>query len=330
MHLFIDTNILLSFYHLSGDDLEELRKLLVLLDKRRVTLLITEQVEDEFRRNRDVKIADALKRLRDVKLNPQFPQMAKDYSEYGDLRKLQRDFERLQQALLDRLGSDIKAQSLKADELIEDLFQKATCLPRDAALLARARLRQDVGNPPGKEGSLGDAINWESLLEHVPDDQDLHLVTDDRDFASALDDESLHPFLGTEWDRTRTSHIYFYKRLSDFFRRHFAHIRLAHELEKDLLISDLAASGTFAQTHATIAKLASFADFTATQADAIALAAASNNQVYWIATDSDVFSVLSDVATRYASQIDPHHLRLLLDLLNQPPTSDEPAGEPLF
>jgi hypothetical protein len=61
MNLFIDTNIFLSFYHLSSDDLEELRKLGVLLDKKKVTLLLPKQVIDEYRRNREVKIADALK-----------------------------------------------------------------------------------------------------------------------------------------------------------------------------------------------------------------------------------------------------------------------------
>lgn len=35
MNLFIDTNVLLSFYHVSSDDLEELEKLVVLLEQRR-------------------------------------------------------------------------------------------------------------------------------------------------------------------------------------------------------------------------------------------------------------------------------------------------------
>jgi hypothetical protein len=38
MNVFIDTNILLSFFYLSGDDLEELKKLIVLLQKDKVKL----------------------------------------------------------------------------------------------------------------------------------------------------------------------------------------------------------------------------------------------------------------------------------------------------
>jgi hypothetical protein len=73
INLFIDTNVLLSFYHLTNDDLEELSKLAVLLRNRQVQLFLPEQVADEFRRNRENKIADSLKRLRDQKLNLQFP-----------------------------------------------------------------------------------------------------------------------------------------------------------------------------------------------------------------------------------------------------------------
>jgi predicted nucleic acid-binding protein len=52
VYLFIDTNIFLSFYHLSGEDLEELNKLTVLLRKGEVALLLPEQVRDEFYRMR--------------------------------------------------------------------------------------------------------------------------------------------------------------------------------------------------------------------------------------------------------------------------------------
>ncbi len=42
MKPFIDTNIFLSFYHLTSEDLEELRKLSVLLDQKEVTLYLTD------------------------------------------------------------------------------------------------------------------------------------------------------------------------------------------------------------------------------------------------------------------------------------------------
>ena len=56
MNLFIDTNIFLSFYYLSSDDLEELNKLAVLLQQSEVTLFLTNQVVEEFRRNRENRL----------------------------------------------------------------------------------------------------------------------------------------------------------------------------------------------------------------------------------------------------------------------------------
>ncbi|MEQ1761458.1 MAG: PIN domain-containing protein [Vicinamibacterales bacterium] len=79
LNLFIDTNVFLSFFHLTSEDLEELRKLSALVKDKRVTLWLPEQVIHEFRRNREGKIQDALKQLRDQRLNLQFPSICKDY-----------------------------------------------------------------------------------------------------------------------------------------------------------------------------------------------------------------------------------------------------------
>lgn len=46
--VFIDTNILLDIYHLSGSDLEELRKLKKMVEKGKVELLVSKQIIDEF------------------------------------------------------------------------------------------------------------------------------------------------------------------------------------------------------------------------------------------------------------------------------------------
>ena len=69
MNLFIDSNIFLSFYHLTSDDLEELKKLGVLLRQGEVRLFLPSQVVEEIRRNRENKIADAVKRLRGQELS---------------------------------------------------------------------------------------------------------------------------------------------------------------------------------------------------------------------------------------------------------------------
>lgn len=173
MHLFIDTNLYLAFYHLTSEDLEELNKLAVLVEQKQLTLYVTDQVKQEFTRNRERIVADALKRLREQHLNLQFPQICNDYPEYAKLRDQQKLYEKDHSALIEKLKSDIAANSLKADKTIASLFDKATIVKTEAAVVERARLRMQVGNPPGKDGSLGDAINWELPLNGVPNGEDV-------------------------------------------------------------------------------------------------------------------------------------------------------------
>jgi predicted nucleic acid-binding protein len=60
--LFIDTNVPLSFYHLTSEDIEELKKLVALVENNEIKLIVTKQVENEFWRNRGAKISDAMKK----------------------------------------------------------------------------------------------------------------------------------------------------------------------------------------------------------------------------------------------------------------------------
>jgi len=322
MNVFIDTNVFLSFYHFTSDDLEELRKLGVLLQNERVRLFLPQQVVQEFRRNRENKIADALRKLREQRLNLQFPQFCKDYEEYEHLRQLQRSFSKVHADLVAKVIKDIQAQDLRADTVIQELFDLATVLPIDDEIQERARTRVEVGNPPGKQGSLGDALNWETLLENVPDGEDIYFVTDDKDFTSPLDPNAFNAFLLEEWSETKDSNLIFYKSLSPFFKEHFPEISLASELEKDILIRDLASSDSFAQTHAIIAKLRQYTDFSMSQVDAIVQAAISNNQVYWIIDDWDVREFLTEVIKGKEDHIEPENLAELQRLLGEQQTQE--------
>jgi len=221
MNIFIDTNIFLSFYHFTSDDLEELKKLGVLLSNGRVRLFLPQQVLDEFWRNRENKISDALNKLRDQRLNLQFPQFCKDYEEFETLRQLQKSYSKVHSELVQRAVEDIQGQRLKADLVIQDLFCKGSVFPTTEEIYDRAIRRMKIGNPPGKEGSLGDAINWEVLLEHIPSGEKLYFITDDKDFASSLDSSQFNGFLVAEWRRSKGSELVFYKSLSTFLRKTF-------------------------------------------------------------------------------------------------------------
>src|SRR5690606_35235465 len=157
--LFIDTNVYLKFYHFSNDDLEELNKLMVLMDNDELELYLPDQIVNEFYRNRDTKLADALKTFNQSKLNSQFPQFCKGSKEYENLKGLIREYDKEKQALMKNLMLKIESNTLRADKLIEMLFKKAKYYKLTPIILEKSKLRYDLGNPPGKNRSYGDAIN---------------------------------------------------------------------------------------------------------------------------------------------------------------------------
>jgi len=320
MHLFIDTNIFLSFYHFTSEDLEELNKLGVLLEQKKVRLYLPEQVVDEFRRNRENRIITALKQLQEPKLKLEYPQLCKDYEEYLTLKELLEECEKQRSILVDKIMKDVAKQTLKADETIQNLFEKATRISIDDKLVDKARVRMQVGNPPGKGGSLGDAINWETLLRDVPDGENLYFITDDKDYRSIVDRNNFREFLSQEWTEKKKSQIVYYERLSLFFQAHFPNIKLASELEKESLIGDLAASRSFAQTHTLVSKLSNYNDFTSEQLNEIVEAAISNNQIYWIIKDPDVYEFFTSIIQGHEDQIDKDNLNMLMqELQNEDP-----------
>jgi len=277
MNIYIDTNVLLSFYHLSSDDLEELKKLIVLLQQKKVILWLPEQTVIEFKRNRANKIADALKRLQEQRLSMQFPQLAKEYDEYGKLRKSLKESDEIFNKLINNIRNDIENQNLKADQIIRELMELAKEIKTDPKIVENARFRFDIGNPPGKKDSLGDAINWETLLKATPSDQPLYFISDDKDYTSPLGENLFEPYLENEWKSTKHSSIIYYKRLSSFFKIKFPDINLASE---------------------------------------IAQAALLNTQVNWIIEDEDVNQFLKQIVKDYMSKIDSDYLVTLKIMLD--------------
>lgn len=311
MNLFIDTNIYLTFYHFTSEDLEELRKLLVVLGVGDMVLFLPEQVKWEYTRNRESKIADALKRFSTMKLPDQFPQICKQYSQFQDLQELIKEYEKLRSKLITHVENDVNNKTLLADGIIKELFEKANTIKVTDEILTDARTRLDVGNPPGKKGDpCGDAINWEILLKEVPEREDLYLITDDRDYLSQVNDNNIAQFLLEEWQKRKKSNIFFYKRLSAFFKDRFPDIKLASELEKELAILNLITSPSFESTHLAIVKLSKFTDFSNTQINEIVEASISNSQIYWINDDEDVKNFLCNIINGRESVIDSRNLTI--------------------
>jgi|JI6StandDraft_1071083.scaffolds.fasta_scaffold03563_6 predicted nucleic acid-binding protein len=304
MKIFIDTNVYLKFYHYSNDELEELRKLIVLIEQGEILLYVPSQVFNEFTRNREVKIADALKTFKEDKLNNSFPIFLKEYPEYELMKKAIAEYQKNKRIVLENIKIAIESNSLKADEIIKELFEKAEIIEANESLINSAKVRFDLGNPPGKNNSYGDALNWETLLQDTSIDKDLIFISDDKDYFSEIDNAKFNKYLEREWENRKNSKIIFFKSISEFFKSKYPNIKLASDLQKDVYIEHLQNSNTFRDSRYNLHKLSKFNDFTSDQINSIFFQTFSNTQLYWISEDEDINEILYDLYDKYNSVMD--------------------------
>lgn len=287
--LFIDTNVLLRFYAYSDDSLSEVEKLSALQKSGQINLLVTEQVIEEHFRNRDRELAESFKRIDAIAANSQIPRFAEHYQEAKELREILGKAKEARAKLVAILKADIAENKLRADQVIEDLLSSAQILKRKSQDVEMARLRRELGNPPGKKETLGDQINWEILLRGCPDTEDLHLVSRDGDFHGNVIDGVPNNFLSREWKEKKQANIFIYKGLSEFAKAHFPEIKLPSDALKSSLIKKLSNSPSFTTTHDVIAELALVkSELNSGEAIQLFEILLENNQVNWIIKDEDV------------------------------------------
>ena len=61
--------------------------------------------------------------------------------------------------------------------------------------------------------------------------QIIYVVADDKDYFSVLDDELPKDFLKSEWENSKKSELFVYRRLSQFFKEHYPLTRLCRTKE---------------------------------------------------------------------------------------------------
>lgn len=304
LHVFIDTNVYLDFFSFAADDLNELQKLGVAIRDGHLCLWITEELRDEFRRNREARVAESLARLRELKPSKGEPQMARNLEEFDDFLAARREFEGQLNAVQERLTSEFAAQELAADKVLRGLMDSAEQITVTDEILEAARRRVETGRPPGKKGSIGDAINWECLLETCPQGEDLHVLTQDSDYISTMDPARVRSYLEAEWEAAKDSSVLLHRRISDFLRDNFPDIKVASEFEKELRVRSLVESPSFEETHRRIGRLADYSEFTEQQAQDLFEAALSNSQISWIAGDADVLQFFKRLFDSRWTQLD--------------------------
>jgi len=317
MHVFIDTNILLNFFHFTKEEIDALSNVFASHEHGAATVHLTEQVCDEFSRNRENKIKDALKKFKDVKFAAQLPAFMKQYEEYEQIRQKSSELQELVKAISQKVDAAVVEDGLLTDELIKDIFAKSNPIPTSPELFAKANMRTSLGNPPGKNSSMGDAVNWLALLSAVPNGENIHVISEDGDYYSVLDENRPHPFLKSEWRTKKHAELFVYRTLSSFLKEHFDGVAFSYDKDKEALIESLAESGSFAVTHNLVAKLEHFGYFSLKEVQRILAAAVSNNQFGWIVTDDDVYTFLKRVAVpRMGALTDPEQVEILQRMLD--------------
>jgi regulator of sigma D len=318
MHVFIDTNIFLSFFHFSKEDLDVLNDVFASHEHGAATVHLTQQVCDEFKRNRENKIKDALKRFKEVKYTTQLPSFMKSYEEYEAIRSLSDELQQLTKKIMEKAEADIAARNLSADNLIRSIFSNSKILQTTKDVFSAARRRMAIGNPPGKNNSIGDAINWTVLLQSVPDEEDLHLISEDSDYFSSIDENAVLPFLEEEWKDKKRSNVLVYHSLSIFMKEHFDGVAFSFDKTKDALIDSLCSSGSFYATHHIISKLEAYSYFSLKEVERILSAATENSQFLRIITDYDVSDFLNRVAVPRSANIkDQEKIEVLKNVVEE-------------
>lgn len=324
-HLFIDTNVLLSFYAFAKDDLEQLDKLVKLIHAKSIKLYLTQQVVDEFMRNREANLANSLKEFRGhaIRACPSFMRDLKDYAKYD---KALSEFNKTSEKLLDAATKQANEGTLLADTLFADLKAKAKVIGVSDEAHEAAYLRKRLGNPPGKQGSIGDELNWELLLSEVPDGTDLHIISKDKDYASPLDPTVPKAFLVEEWKTRRNGTLTLYEQIGQFFSANFPGEDFSLVIEKREAIDSLIESRSFASTHYAVGLLNPYISFlTDEEAEEVVQGAMSNSQVAWIASDADVEAFLKEMLKQHGDVLSSTQKQRLLDALGMDDEEEEEA-----
>ena len=149
-------------------------------------------------------------------------------------------------------------------------------------------------------------------------------MSDDKDYKSLLDKNEFNSFLLEEWINEKSSKLFFFNQLSEFFIAHHASIELKVEESKNELINELSNSDSFASTHQIISKLSEFDGFTDSQIVKLLDIAISNSQVYWISQDSEVKSFFESISKGKEDILYPESYRVYLKLYVNDKLGDVP------
>ncbi len=205
--IFVDTNLLLGLYDATANP----EAIIGDLEKVRSRLVLTDVVLDELLRNRDRILSRNAARIEEGGVSPlQPPFFLQQTRAFSSLKDSADAYNLAVKTLLDEVYQMIEDPNRDpVYSALSRLFQDLPLLEWTEEDVERAHRRKLIGNPPTSPGTdtIGDELNWELLLKHVPDD--LILVSRDNTFRYHA------TFLGKEYLEKTGRWIRITDRLSD-------------------------------------------------------------------------------------------------------------------
>lgn len=314
-HLFIDTNVFLRIFRKTSDTINEVEVLLELIESKKIELYTTEQISEEYFRNVERELEEALQEIKQIPEKVELPRLTQQFPHASQILKAFADIQAAKKSLIEEATQAIEGGQLKADALISRIFDAATKFPRSNEIIDRARLRRDLGNPPGKNDSLGDQVNWEALLEGVPAKSPLSIISIDGDFSLKKGSSKIKQYLKDEWFEKKGATVNLYIDLKGYLSNEFPEFKDVKSVKKSVAIDDLENSNNFSNTHKQISNLESvYENINLEDALRIFKAMTENPQVHWIANDTDVKAFYTKLFTRFYPETPPELDRELIEV----------------
>lgn len=198
--LFVDTNILLDFYRIRKSDIST--KYLEQLEACKDRLIIGSQIEMEYKKNRQKVIIEALTNFSTPdwgKLST--PALVAGLQASKMIEKSRKEItaqskkvnEKIQKILTNPSQNDPVYQSLQRLFKVSSSYNLNRESQKRFAIRRLARKRFCLGYPPRKsnDNSIGDAINWEWIVQCAIDSgKDIVVITRDSDYGVIYKDQS--------------------------------------------------------------------------------------------------------------------------------------------
>lgn len=224
--LFVDANIWLDFYRVRNDTaLRLLEHTEALADK----LIVTYQLESEYKRNRQVALLEGMQEMKAPPKQISHPGIFSNAAATRVMKKNLEEADKQVKKLRSRLVKALKDPATHDPVYLccQRLFHKTDDLtlartnPLRRVIRRRAFRRFLHGDPPRKRNdtSIGDAFNWEWMIHCAIEQRaGLVIVSRDADYGATMDNVSyINDHLWQEFsDRvSRKRNLLLYSRLAD-------------------------------------------------------------------------------------------------------------------